>query len=108
LGKRTKDADVRLASGNEVLVIVGFDVGESREGAEHGRVDACGVYMFGGGTSAEIEGRKSDMEGVEGRSRRPGRGNRVARKITIGFGVGIDDEATVEGGGDPRKGWDSE
>jgi hypothetical protein len=50
LGKRTKDEDVRLVSGDEVPLNVGFDVGESREGAEHGRVDACGTYMLAGST----------------------------------------------------------
>jgi hypothetical protein len=52
-----KDPGSHFASDDEVPLIVGFDVGENRAGAEHGRVDACGMYMFGGSTSTEVEGR---------------------------------------------------
>jgi hypothetical protein len=57
LGESMKDPGSHFASGDRVPLIVGFDVGESRAGAEHGRVDACGMYVFGGSTSTEVEGR---------------------------------------------------
>jgi hypothetical protein len=98
-----KDPGSHFASGDEVPLIVGFDVGESRAAAEHGRVDACGMYMFGGSTSTEVEGGASDIEVIEGSSRHPGRGSRVERRVVHGAGVGVDDMARAEGGGNYRR-----
>jgi hypothetical protein len=103
-----KDPGSHFASGDEVPLIVAFDVGESRAGAEHGRVDACGMYMFGGSTSTEIEGGASDIEVIEGSSRHPGRGSRIERRVIDGSGGGIDGMTTAERGGDCRQRWNSE
>jgi hypothetical protein len=66
------------------------------------------MHMLGGSTSTDVEGGTSDMEGVERKSRCPGRGNRVAKKVVLRSGVGIDDEATAEGGCNCRKGLNRE
>jgi hypothetical protein len=62
-----KDAGGHLALGDEVPLIVILDVGESRSRAGRARVGACGMYMFGGSTSTEVEGGNSNMEEVEGK-----------------------------------------
>jgi hypothetical protein len=62
-----KDVGARSVSDDEVPLIVGFDVDESRSGAGRGRVDACGMYMLTGSTSSKVEGWTCDRKGLQGK-----------------------------------------
>jgi hypothetical protein len=66
-----KEGGRRSASDEEVPLIVILNVGHSRSWAERRRVDACGMYTFGGSTSTGVEGWESAMDGVEGKESTP-------------------------------------
>jgi hypothetical protein len=66
-GEGIKDVGGRSELDDEVPLIVGFDVGESRSEVGRGRVDACGMYMLAGSTSSKVEGWTCDREGLQGK-----------------------------------------